>query len=106
MKKLNRYNSIFTESRTKLDDGIWYGGVWKDGNWDGDIWKDGTWINGIWEGGTWEKGTWKDGWWKGGLIYDPKKLGKFKLDWKWDGDYVYSYFDPKRYFNYDETGPY
>jgi hypothetical protein len=32
------------------------------------------------------------------MIYDPKKIGNFKKEWKWSGEYVESKINPKDYF--------
>lgn len=93
--------------------GTWVSGVWKDGAWHDGIWQKGTWIEGtwfdgrwlsgnwkggVWLGGIWSRGTWEEGVWHRGWIYDPKKIGNFKEDWKWDGPFVESKISPKEYF--------
>jgi hypothetical protein len=83
--------------------GYWKNGVWQNGIWNNGWWIDGTWNTGVWENGLWENGVWKDGNWKSGkwlsgLIYDPKKTGNLKQNWKWDGNYVESPINPKEYF--------
>lgn len=83
--------------------GFWNSGVWEDGTWHDGEWKDGRFkegmfLNGTWYDGIWEGGIWKGGEWKTGLIYDPKRKGNYKTNWKWKGDYVQSPISPKEYF--------
>jgi hypothetical protein len=44
--------------------------------------------------GTWGY-EWPNGW-----IYDPNRLGRFKDDWEWDGNFVHSPIPPAEYFGY------
>jgi hypothetical protein len=89
-------NGIWEKGWWKV--GTWEGGTWENGTWKGGFWEDGIWKDGVWKNGIWEGGTWKNGIWENGWIYDPKKIGNFKLDWKWDGKYVESPINPKEYF--------
>jgi len=73
--------------------GIWKKGTWEFGEWHNGTWEDGTWLSGVWLSGVWEKGEWSIGW-----ILDRNKVGNFKPEWRWNGDYVNSPINPKEYF--------
>jgi hypothetical protein len=77
----------------KWEDGTWYNGTWKQGTWDNGTWEDGVWKDGFWKDGIWEDGSWQTGW-----IYDKDKKGNYKEDWEWDGNWVQSPINPKKYF--------
>jgi hypothetical protein len=36
--------------------------------------------------------------WEEGWIYDPKKIGNYEDETRWDGDYVYTELSPAEYF--------
>ena len=71
----------------------WEDGVWEDGSFLSSKWKNGTFKGGKWHNSSWEGGTWNSGW-----IYDKKKIGNFKPDWKWKDDCVLSLINPAEYW--------
>lgn len=88
--------------------GTWKNGTWKNGvmvfsTWKDGVWEDGSFLNSTWENGTFKGGKWHNGFWEGGTwnsgwIYDKKKIGNFKPDWKWKDDCVLSPINPVEYW--------